>query len=563
MLHASRESCARQDGSRVHDQAGGTEWDAPQKLKCMTGVFMPIVRLCAMGMALLGLVACAPSPKQVSATTPQRAPSVTAPAPLPPTEVAEYTHQQVVDFLAKAKSAESINDPVQRCLAYPDIPGSHWDPAVVRAYCHYRYQPLITLDDIRELIRSGRIAELDRRMQEALTMQQKDPDARSRLDLSYQRAIKSSAKDLRPLLEAWKRASPKSAFAYAASGYLYVQVALDERGEDYLTKTAPDRLRRMNARLASAEAELYQAITLDPQVTPAYAALIQGANIGENHDYAEHIVDQAIAVDPANFSIYESAMQVQEPRWGGSLGSMQSLVNQALVHAKENPLLAVFQTEVDFYQINACDCSGVQQVALYTALFRHPSTSAHLWTASDAAADARVTPVALVLLSETLRFNPWATRARAQRSLSLTEFGDARWALQDADQAIKEDPGDAAGYKARALALESLNDYTHAEAALNKAIALDVSDSWPLIELGNIYGYRTREWDKAWVVSDEAVRKFPDVPFGWILRARVQMQQPRPGLKATYEEFARRFGSDPNQQQAASLMRAAVNTQGL
>jgi hypothetical protein len=108
-----------------------------------------------------------------------------------------------------------------------------------------------------------------------------------------------------------------------------------------------------------------------------------------------------------------------------------------------------------------------------------------------------------------------------------------------------------------------LNDYTHAEAALNKAIALDACDSWPLIELGNIYGYRTREWDKAWVVSDEAVRKFPDVPFGWILRARVQMQQPRPGLKATYEEFARRFGSDPNQQQAASLMRAAVNTQGL
>lgn len=524
---------------------------------------MPMVRLCAMGVALLGLVACAPSPKQVSKTTRQGASSVTAPIPLPSTEVAEYSHQQVVDFLAKAKSAESINDPVQRCLAYPDPPESHWDPAVVRAYCHYRYQPLITLDEIRKLIRSGRTAELDRRMQEALTMQQKDPDARSRLDLSYQRAIKSSVKDLRPLLDAWKRTSPKSAFAYAASGYLYVQVALDERGEDYSNNTAPERLRRMNEQLASAEAELYQAITLNPQVTPAYVALIQGSNIGENHDYAEHFIDQAMTVDPANFAIYESAMQTQEPRWGGSLKSMQSLVNQALVHAKENPLLAVFQTEVDFYQINVCECSDAKQVALYTALFRRPSTSAHLWTAGDAAADAHVTPVAMVLLSETLRFNPWATRARVQRSLSLTEFGDVRWALQDADQAIKEDPGDAAGYRARALALESLNDYPHAEAALNEAIALDASDSWSLIELGNIYGYRTREWDKAWAVSDEAVHKFPGVPFGWILRARVQMEQPRPGLKATYDEFSRRFGSDPNQQQAASLMRAAVNTQGL
>lgn len=537
-------------------------WSKPQKPNRITGVFMHMVRLCFMGLALLGLAACAPPSEQVAPTTRQPVPSVASSAPVPPTEVAEYSHQQLVDFLAKAKSAELMNNPVERCLAYPDPPGSRWDPAVVRAYCHYRYQPLITLDDIRELIRSGRTAELDRRMQEALTAQQTDPDARSRLDLSYQRAIKSSVKDLRPLLDAWKRASPKSAFAYAASGYLYVQVALDERGEDYVAKTAPARMQRMQAQLASAEADLYQAITLNPQVTPAYAALIQGSNIGESHDYAEHIIDEAMAVDPANFSIYESAMQTREPIWGGSLESMQSLVNEALVHAKENPLLAVFQAEVDFYQIYQCECGEARQVALYTALFRRPSTSAHLWAAGDAAADAHVTPVALVLLSETLRFNPWATRGRSQRSLSLTNYGDARWALQDADQSIKEDPGDAAGYTARAFALESMNDYPHAEAALKEAITLDDSDSWSLIELGNIYGFHTSEWDKAWAVSDEAIHKFPDVPYGWILRAQVQMEQPRLGLKTTYEEFSRRFGSDPSQQQAVSQMRAAVKAQG-
>jgi tetratricopeptide (TPR) repeat protein len=241
---------------------------------------------------------------------------------------------------------------------------------------------------------------------------------------------------------------------------------------------------------------------------------------------------------------------------------MQSLVTRALVHTKENPLLAVFQTEVDFYQINRCECGDARQVALYTALFGRPSTSAHLWTAGDAAADARVTPVALVLLSETLRFNPWATRGRMQRSMSLTQFGDAQWALRDADQSIKEDPGDAAGYRARALALESMNEYPHAAEALKAALARDAGDAWSLVELGNIYASHTREWDKAWAISDEATREFPDVPYGWILRAKVQMEQPHPGLKSTYQEFSRRFGNDPAQQEAVAQMRAALTAQG-
>ncbi|WP_430391803.1 DUF4034 domain-containing protein [Dyella sp. 20L07] len=468
----------------------------------------------------------------------------------------------MIEFLAKVKSAESITDPIQRCLAYPDAPGSHWDPAIVRAYCHYRHQPLITLQDIRELIHGGREVELDRRMQEALTAQQNDPDARSRLDLSYQRAIKSDFKDLRPLFDAWKQASPKSAFAYAASGYLYVQEALNERGEDYASKTATVRLQKMHTQLAFAEADLYQAIALNPRVTPAYAALIQGSNIGESHDYAEHAIDQALSVDPNNFSIYESAMQTQEPRWGGSLESMQSLVDKALGNVKENPLLGVFQKEVAFYQINRCECSDKQQVAAYTALFSRPSTSAHLWSAGDAATDANATPAALVFLSETLRFNPWATRARAQRSINLSKFGDAHWAMQDADLSIKEDPKDAAGYRSRAFALESMNDYSRAELALKEAVALDASDSWSLVELGNIYGFHTREWDKAWAISEEAIRKFPDVPYGWVLRAKVQMDQPRAGIKATYEEFSRRFSNDPDQQEAAAQMRAAMMTQG-
>ncbi|HXE67203.1 MAG TPA: hypothetical protein VN630_09185, partial [Rhodanobacteraceae bacterium] len=49
-----------------------------------------------------------------------------------------FTREQTYPFLDAAKRAERITDPLQRCLAYPDPPGSHWNHDVVAAYCTYR-----------------------------------------------------------------------------------------------------------------------------------------------------------------------------------------------------------------------------------------------------------------------------------------------------------------------------------------------------------------------------------------------------------------------------------------
>ena len=177
------------------------------------------------------------------------------PAPDPLKEVGKhlFTRAETYAFLARAKQAEAIRDPLQRCLAYPDPPGSHWSHDAVDAYCRYRYQPVLPFADIERLIRSGHAAEVDRRLAEALQAQMTQPDAHGRLDRTFYEDFENGSFDIRPTLDAWKRDSPNSAFAYAASGYAYVQMAADARGGQYIADTPQSNIDAMDKLLAQAD----------------------------------------------------------------------------------------------------------------------------------------------------------------------------------------------------------------------------------------------------------------------------------------------------------------------
>src|SRR6185312_4190120 len=154
-------------------------------------------------------------------------------APLP--KGRPFTRVEANAFLDAAERAEKIADPLQRCLAYPDPPGSHWDREMVAAYCKYHYQPTITFAQVRQMVQAGRARELDRMFDAALHAQLTDPDARGRLDQIFLDDFGEASFDIRSTLDAWKRQSPDSAFAWAASGYEYRQMASQARGEDYIS----------------------------------------------------------------------------------------------------------------------------------------------------------------------------------------------------------------------------------------------------------------------------------------------------------------------------------------
>ena len=167
-------------------------------------------------------------------------------------------HKQGKKFLAAAKQAEAIKDPLQRCLAYPNPPGSHWTPVAVNAYCQYRMQPLMSFDELQALIQNGQTAEADRRFAQMLAAQSTQPNARGRLDRTFDQDFDGSF-EVREVLDAWKRGSPKSAFAYAASGFAYEKMAHKARGSGYMQDTPLSNVESMDRLLQRADADLRQA----------------------------------------------------------------------------------------------------------------------------------------------------------------------------------------------------------------------------------------------------------------------------------------------------------------
>ena len=111
---------------------------------------------------------------------------------------------------------------------------------------------------------------------------------------------------------------------------------------------------------------------------------------------------------------------------------------------------------------------------------------------------------------------------------------------------------------ARANAYEMQGDYRRAEQDFRALLAQDPGDMRTLSKLGDMFVNWEKNWDKGWAVADQLIREQPQNPYGLLLRAGIQEQQPRGGLDATVQQLQARFGKDPNMAKIIVRMRAAV-----
>lgn len=480
------------------------------------------------------------------------------PTPPPLPAAREFTRDEGYAFFAAAEKAEAIADPLQRCLVYPDPPGSHWSHDAVAAYCHYRLQPVITFAEAQKLIQDGHAAELDRRLAAALHAQQTAPDSRGLLDRIYQQAFDDGSFDIRPTLDAWKRDSPDSAFAWAASGTAYVAMAFQARGGAYMKDTPESSVDAMDKLLAQADNDLRRAIALNPQVTPAHVALINAGGLGYGRAYTDAAIRSALAAAPDDYSIYSMAMWTQQPKWGGSLEQMDQLAAQAQAHARTNPLMKLLLSERPFYEVDNCDCEQDAELAAYPTALDQLASSSYLVKAGYAADGSRNLAVSGIYLSEALRFLPNRNDVRSHRTYALVDFDEAAWVIADLGRLLATSPRDTDALKARAYAYEMQGDYAHAEHDLRTLLAIDPGDAGTLPALGDMFVNLAHDWNKGWAVADQLIREQPQNPYGWMLRATIQEQQSRPGLDATADHLQAQFGKDPQVAKIIVRMRAAV-----
>lgn len=512
-------------------------------------------------LALTGITACQRLSGDSGSSAGAKAPATTAsaladakPAPLAKAHV--FTQAELKSFLAAATSAESIADPLKRCLAYPDPPGSHWNRAAVEAYCQYRNQPIVTLAQARDLIQQGKAAELDRLLGAALQAQLTQPQARGRIDRTFFADFDDDSMDLRYLLDAWKRASPNSAFAYAASGYAYVQMAFKARGTNYINKTPQDSIDSMDRLLAQADADLQQARKLDPRITPIYTAMIQAGAYSLGADYMQQAVREGLRQDPANFTIYGQYLWAAQPQWFGSLSVMQHIVDESLKHADRNPLLLLYKPTVAAYVANIRDCCDQPvHVADFPAVFDDADEASVLSHAGNTAADHGQPGMATIYLSETVRFSVADFKDRLRLSQLIADENQPQLLMLHAQQLMAAQPENPEALALRGFAWMQRNDVPHARTDLAAALAKNPDNPAVLSLLGSIYVYSTHEWDKGWALADRLIQEYPKYPLGWRLRASIQLHQPRAGLDDTLHYFILHFSSDPQQQSIVDEMR--------
>jgi len=455
-----------------------------------------------------------------------------------------FTRVEANTFLDAAEHAEKIADPLQRCLAYPDPPGSHWDHATVVAYCKYRYQPTITFEQVKQMVQSGRARELDRMFDAALRAQMTDPDARGRLDRIFINDFGEASFEIRSTLDAWKRQSPDSAFAWAASGYEYDRMAVDARGDKYISKTPQSAIDAMDRLAQQADADLKHALALNPKITPAYAAMVSLGGMTLGNGYALDAARRGLAQEPEDFYIYEKWMWLSQPNWGGSLAAMTAVADDAQKHADRNPLLRMLAFDRGLYRIDRCKCAPAVALSAYEAVLDGLPGYQALADAGSTAKDASDASAMTIWLSEALRFNPDLHDARLDRIYGLVEFDVFPWAIAEADTMIARSPDDEYAIKARGWAYMTENDLPQAERDFKTATELDPDDMWALSRLGGVYLQHGQQWDKAWDVASRLVEKDPGHLDGWVMRATIQAQQPRPGLKETADYLESHFYTD-------------------
>lgn len=509
---------------------------------------------------------------------------------IPPTPVVQFDLGESSTFLADAITADAIADPMRRCLAFPDPPDSHWSKTAVAAYCRFVSEPAIPTTDVLALIRAGKTAELDRRFADLLHDQASRVEMRDELNRLYLYEFQDDSAPMRAALDAWKRQSPDSAYAYAASGWAHIETAQVKRGYDYANKTPEANFAAMNIQLGKAHADLAKAAQINPSLTPAWIAMINVGRMEGDTGYALQAAHRGLVVEPYSFALHEALMLLAEPKWSGSEGysspisgkaptlgllsklapvesalfgslvslsesqlnaipiDMQRVAELAHRYEDENPLLILLRNAVPAYTAGyyGCACDTPADMGAFKQVFDQAAPSEYLRGAANAAEKARRYDLSIVYGFENLRFNPRSVQQRIDLANQLGEYGLSQAALIEANRAVKQAPNDLDALDSRGFAYWTNQDYLHAIGDFDAALKSDPNDTYAISQLGVIYAYSIHDWDKAWASSERLIALEPNEPRGWMLRFVVQRDQPRLGVEETARYLVQHFGNDPN-----------------
>lgn len=361
----------------------------------------------------------------VAASAQQQAPLLAAQPQTPSLQTLQhdplspFTADDVRVFFAAVAEAEKISDPLQRCLHFPDPPGSHWSRTALDAYCRYRLQSMIGFEELKQLVNSGHASEVDRRFAEWAKDPASHPEFFWRfLNVNFF-AWHPGARDV---LESWKQQMPQSAFAHAASGYSFVRTAWGVRGGASAQDTPQARFDGMENVLARADGDLRLAVKLAPQMGAAYTAMMNMGMLDGDVQLMQWATKEGMAQDPGSYPIFDMLSLITTPKWHGSPEAQAKLLEVLDKRTTAHPLLVVVRTSVLAQQADValCQCRQPQEREAFRTVFDQVGTGSVLTGAGKNALDNGYYELAAVYLAEALRFDPndVSTRSDLERAVA-------------------------------------------------------------------------------------------------------------------------------------------------
>jgi tetratricopeptide (TPR) repeat protein len=457
-------------------------------------------------------------------------------------------------FMAAVAKADTIADPLQRCLSYPDLPGSHWDSDATRAYCVYRNHETVKLQDIDALLKAGKGEQVDRIFQGYLDTQLHDPGQPGLLDMAFYNAgFEDVSENTRRVIDLWKQQSPRSAFALAASGVQYESAAEDARGEGWGKDLSDKQVDGMNQQTKLAFDDFHQAVSINHSITAVYPSMIHGAAMLGDDAHVYQFASLGLSVDPANYGIRVEMMNLAQPQWGSEFGGLSVQRAKDLSLTAKNPLLRLVAQGAAAYQAD-CDCLQAQVRGRVVLAIDKNLSAGNLINVAGKVYDGD-RRLAVELYSEALRFDPTDVDALRWRSQEMIALGDRQGATTFFATVAERFPANNAMATELGNVYAQAGDAKDAEAALLAVLQRDPDNYYAMGVLGDLYNHAGHQPDKAEALADTMIKEHPEKAGGYIVRSCNQMDHNLPGVYDTIHYFIDHFGDDPQWKEQTAEMR--------
>jgi Flp pilus assembly protein TadD len=469
-----------------------------------------------------GMLACLPSAAQ------QAQPPLAAAPP----------HLQA--FLREALAANAIPDPLQRCLAFPDLPGNVWPPGLARAHCHLYFDPQVTAAMLSAALERKAYAELEARFQADLDLHYADKREPSEVIHADFDAFDGSDESDR-LSKLWLEQSPRSAFALTARGAHLGNLAFNVRGTAWASKTPPEQMNRMAFYAQQAMDLFARALEREPRLIVAAEMQIHVGMLGGHDEQMRKALLHGEFLDPACHKLTQRTLQALRPRWGGSYRAMAAYASTLLPHLRQRPLLALSIAEI---AIDRAD-TGIDknQHADIIAYLKPVAQASTAWPVYESLAmaynrqnDGATRWEALSYQLEWLRFSPHEPAPHREAGRTLVNLGQLEWALPLLRKAVALQRSDTDAQLLLGRLYLRLQREAEAEAPLLAAMAGPDERGDALNGL-MVLAARAHKDEAAWHYVELLNAEFPAFAWPWFVRAMLLDRQGKDGVEAALEKY--------------------------